>query len=61
MTYQKPICFDCKHYDINSGTCAAFPVEIPDDIYLGDNDHSKPLPEQGNEIVFEKKEDGNPE
>lgn len=51
--YEEPICFRCKHYDVDSGTCAAFEKEIPDEIYYGDNDHSKPLPEQKNDIVFE--------
>jgi hypothetical protein len=49
----EPICFSCKHYDIDKGTCDAFLEEIPDEIYLGDNDHSKPLPDQKNDIVFE--------
>ena len=52
MIYSEPICFNCKHYDIDKGTCSAFPIKIPDKIYLGDNDHSKPLKRQGNKIVF---------
>jgi hypothetical protein len=54
MTYQQPICFDCIHYYIETGTCKAFPNKIPDVIYLGDNDHSKPLSGQKNDIVFER-------
>jgi hypothetical protein len=56
MTYTQPICFDCKHYDQETGHCAAFPKkEIPDEIYIGTNKHTEPLPKQGNEIVFEPK------
>ena len=32
--------------------CKAFPDSIPDEIAYGDNDHSKPTGDQGNEIVF---------
>ena len=46
------VCFNCKNY-INNLTCAAFPIEIPEEILKGDNDHSKPLPEQENNIIFE--------
>ena len=52
---REPICFSCKHYNIDKAVCDAFSFEIPDEIYVGDNDHSKPLPNQGNDIVFEKK------
>ena len=55
MTIEEPICFKCKHYDQDTATCAAFPTEIPDVIYLGENNHSKPLTDQGNDIVFEPK------
>lgn len=34
--------------------CAAFPDRIPGEIAYGDNDHSKPLEGQGNDITFEK-------
>jgi len=50
---EQPICFKCKHFDINTSTCEAFKGDIPDEILEGDNDHSKPLPNQGNDIVFE--------
>ena len=36
--------------------CEAFPVGIPDVIAYGNNKHTKPLPDQGNDIVFEKEE-----
>jgi hypothetical protein len=35
--------------------CKAFPDGIPDDIAYGDNLHEKPLQDQGNDIVYEKK------
>ena len=57
MIILQPICFDCKHFDIEKSTCAAFPNQIPDEILSGENDHSKPLQEQGNKIVFERKEE----
>lgn len=34
--------------------CAAFPDGIPYEIAYGDDTHSKPIKDQGNEIVFEK-------
>jgi hypothetical protein len=54
---QKVICRDCKHYNREKPfTCKAFPDEIPRGIIIGKIDHSKPLPNQGNNIVFEPKE-----
>ena len=53
MIYVQPICFKCIHYLFETGTCKAFPNGIPDEIYLGDNHHRKPLPDQQNDIVFE--------
>lgn len=48
------ICLQCKNLNTQKGlTCLAFPEQIPPEIILGDNDHSKPLPDQGNDIVFE--------
>jgi hypothetical protein len=45
---------ECKHF-INNGawSCKAFPHGIPDVIFT-ENDHSKPLPEQNNDLVFEE-------
>lgn len=57
MTFIEPICFKCKNFDINKNTCKAFKKEIPEEILFGDNDHSKPLPEQENDLVFEPIED----
>ena len=47
------ICFTCKHYDDFGMGCKAFPKGIPDEI-LQFNKHDKPLPNQGNNIVYEK-------
>lgn len=55
MLISEPICVKCKHFEQETFTCTAFPEEIPEEIIQGDNDHSKPLPEQGNKIVFEPK------
>jgi hypothetical protein len=58
MTIAKtPICYNCKHYDLMNAagmSCKAFPEEIPDDIVLGDNDHSKPHMDQVGSYVFEE-------
>ncbi len=43
MTIVEPICFRCKHYNIETGKCPAFDGDIPDEILFGSNDHSKPL------------------
>ena len=57
MILTEPICFKCKHLDINSSTCKAFTGDIPDEILHGENPHTKPLPDQDNDIVFEPAED----
>lgn len=49
-----PLCNTCKHH-IYGLECKAFKV-IPDEILNGENDHSVPLPDQGNEIVYEPRE-----
>jgi hypothetical protein len=55
MTPEKPaICFNCRFFYENY-KCPAFRNGIPDEIILGENDHSTPLPNQGNDIVFEEK------
>jgi len=46
------ICFNCKHQNILDVGCRAFPDGIPDEI-LQSNEHSKPLPGKGNDLVFE--------
>lgn len=47
------VCFKCKHFRRFEGGCNAFPNGIPDKITSGKNQHSSPLPNQGNNIVFE--------
>lgn len=52
-----PPCLICKH--LKKGfTCNAFNEgDIPNEIASGDNKHTKPMPDQGNDIVFEPIED----
>ena len=52
-TILKLICTDCKNYK-GLQRCVAFPEGIPEVIIFGENKHSKPLPNQKNDIVFEK-------
>ena len=47
------ICNSCVHH-IRGRICKAF-AEIPIEIGLGKNDHSKPLENQANELVYQKK------
>ena len=47
------ICFRCKHFKQFESGCDAFD-EIPDEITSGQNEHSKPLKEQKNDIVFDE-------
>ena len=49
-------CSFCVHKFIKSPGCPAFKI-IPNKILLGEVQHTKPLPEQDNDIVFKK---GNP-
>jgi len=46
------ICYNCKHHNLLIGGCRAFPDGIPDEI-LQNNEHSRPLAGQGNDLVFE--------
>lgn len=52
-----PVCLMCNFLKWNM-TCEAFPNGIPQEILVGENDHSKPLPNQDNDIVFEPIDDG---
>jgi len=47
------VCFKCKHFRRFEGGCDAFPDGIPKEITSGENEHSKPLEFQENDIVFE--------
>ena len=47
-------CMLCKHYRRGT-TCAAFPDGIPEDVWSAYVRHDKPLPGQGNDIVFERR------
>lgn len=54
---QTDLCNNCKNHLVDL-ICLAFPDGIPEEILTGENDHSKPLPGQGNDIVFEPVEVG---
>ena len=55
----------CKHYIgviqpddtemTETNSCKAFSKGIPNEIAYGNNLHRKPLPDQGNDIIFERK------
>lgn len=51
-----PVCLKCRHYhkgEAQEGfTCTAFPDGIPDAIYEGENNHTRPYPGD-NGIQFE--------
>lgn len=51
---EQTLCSNCKWY-LGELKCAAFLDRIPDEILNGENDHTKPLPEQENDVVFEEK------
>lgn len=61
--YAMPICWICKNFnfDEKGKICLAFNPStriksIPDSIYfLGNNNHTEPLPGQGNQVVFQEK------
>lgn len=46
------ICDNCKHFQPIAGGCAAFPAGIPK-VIQRENKHDKPLPKQGNKIIYE--------
>lgn len=46
-------CVSCLYH--SGGTaCLAFPNGIPDEIIQGENQHTEPLPNQGNNLVYEE-------
>lgn len=50
------ICLKCVHFNSFGVGCDAFPDGIPDQILIT-NRHSKPIPNQGNNIVFEQRKE----
>jgi len=46
-------CILCAHWHSMSRQCTAFPDEIPDEIWSGDNPHTEPF-DGDNGITFEK-------
>lgn len=48
------LCQNCINY-LSELKCLAFPDGIPDIILNGESDHSKPLPKQDSNIVYEEK------
>lgn len=49
--FTDPVCNYCKNH-VNGSKCKAFDY-IPDIIFTGVSKHKKPLPNQGNTVVFE--------
>ena len=55
------VCLPCKHFnreaysETGKKTCDAFPNDIPDEIWGGENDHKKPY-KGDHEIQFEPRE-----
>lgn len=52
-TFSFPACNTCKHHK-GGIKCSAFD-KIPKEILLGRNRHTKVLPEQNNDIVYEQR------
>jgi len=50
-------CLACKHLG-KPLTCKAFPKGIPKKILDGKIDHSTPIPDQDNDIIFEERKKG---
>lgn len=46
VSYPRPACFTCKHFDVESRfikpVCVAFPKGIPEEIYYEGNPHTDP-------------------
>jgi len=55
--YLEPICMNCAHFffDKKGRKCKAFPLEIPNEIWIGDNKHTEPLPSQVDKTILFKK------
>ena len=52
---EKTPCLKCKLCNSNGLFlfCKAFESGVPDEIINGENDHTEPLPNQENNIIFE--------
>lgn len=48
---QNNLCLMCANY-LGEGKCKAFKDGIPEVILIGYNNHSQPLPDQENDIIF---------
>lgn len=57
MIIDKDLCNNCRHY-LGGLKCMAFLDGIPESILNGENDHTVPLPKQGNDITFESDNNG---
>lgn len=55
MEHIQFICETCKHFRPYQGGCDAFPDGIPQSIGAPGS-HDKPIKSQGNDIVYEPKE-----
>ena len=48
-------CLSCKNFNPGKwGTCKAFPEGIPHQIVSGEMEHSEPVEDQENDIVYEQ-------
>lgn len=44
MIGERPACIDCKNLiSVRGAKCKAFPDGIPEEIWIGGNDHKKPV------------------
>jgi hypothetical protein len=54
--FDNVVCNSCKFLRTEQTEfkffCIAFPDGIPKEILTGENDHTEPLPDQGNNIVY---------
>ena len=50
-------CQECKHFDLYSPSCKAFPKGIPEGILNGKFDHTEKYPDQDNDITFEERKE----
>ena len=51
-TFSEPVCNKCV-FHISGVKCKAFD-RIPNEILTGENNHSKPLKDQENDIIFKQ-------